>query len=126
MVAPMAEKMGCGGLLPEFGGWIMVFASEASLWGGSGTAMPGEVTSAAPIPGSVMPSDPSVGLGVAAELSPLETATPSCPLRAWPSDSPAIPTLLLRQDAALRTSHPLQSQMVTEYTFTSALSLHWR
>src|SRR5271166_1975087 len=116
MVAPMAEKMGCGGLLPELRGWTLVIASEGLFLGVIGKGTPGEVTSAAPIPGSVIPSDPRVGLGVAAELSPLETATPSCPFRAWPSESPAIPTRLLKTRRRVGASHPLQSQMDTKYT----------
>src|SRR5271167_3541177 len=99
MVAPIEEKIGCGGLLPELRGWTVVIASEASLFGVIGAATPGDVASTGPTPGLVMPSDPSAGLGVAAELSPLETATPSCPFRALSSESPAIPALLLSHHA---------------------------
>src|SRR5271166_1369389 len=123
MVAPMEEKIGCGVLLPELGGWIVVFASEGALLGVIGTGVPGEVTSAAPIPGSVMPSEPSVGLGVAAELSPLETATPSCPLRAWPSDSPAIPYTFPLPRPRMGASRPLNSGWLQSIPLFQALSL---
>src|SRR5271166_6380891 len=91
-VAPMEEKMGCGGLpLPEARGSAMVMASEGSLLGVGDATVPGKVTSEELAPSWVIASDPSAGLGVAAELSPLDTATPSCALRAAPSGSPAIP-----------------------------------
>src|SRR5271165_5828854 len=91
MVAPMAEKIGWEGL-PLLGprSPAMVAASEGSLFGVVGSAVPGEVTSAACKPGSVKPSEPSAGLGVAAELSPLDTAIPSRAFRAASSGFPAI------------------------------------
>src|SRR6516164_6805913 len=96
----MCEKMGCGGdpdpdkpPVPT-----MVAASEGSLlrpeaetvsFDGD-SPVPGKVTSVVSIPGRVAPSGLSAGLGVAEELSPLDTAIPSCARRAAPSLSPAM------------------------------------
>src|SRR5271170_5171256 len=99
----MCEKMGCGGdpdpdKLPAP---TMVSASEGSLLGredetlpfDSDPPAPGKVTSEASTPGRAAPSELSAGLGVAEELSPLDTAIPSCARRAPPSLSPAMSPL---------------------------------
>src|SRR5208337_894324 len=97
-VAPMAEKIGWEGL-PLLGARspAMVTASEEALGGVVGRGDSGKVTcSGRKPPGPVKPSEPSAGLGVAAELSPLETAIPSCALRDPRSASSGIfPTMSL-------------------------------
>src|SRR5271166_684577 len=96
-------------------------ASEVLPFGLVGPAVPGEVTSAELIPGSVIPSEPRAGFGVAAELSPLDTAIPSCALRAAPSVSPAISYTSLGR-APGGGEPPLQSPIVTEYTLIPSFS----
>src|ERR1035441_4260732 len=88
IVAPICEKMGFGlELSPdELPAPTMVAASEGPLLGAEdetrplgvdgGAAVPGKVTSAASTPARVIPSESRAGLGVGAELSPLDTAIP--------------------------------------------------
>src|SRR5271165_4160370 len=93
-------------------------ASEVLPFGLVGPAVPGDVTSAKLTPGSVIPSEPRAGFGVAAELSPLDTAIPSCALRAAPSGSPAISCTSPGPGSLWRRA-PTQSRIVTEYTLIS-------
>lgn len=97
-MAPIWEKMGCGGepelLGRELPASARVAASEASLCGtfneGCATALAREpALDSKSTPGRVAASGLSAGLGVGAELSPLDTATPSGARRAAPSKSDA-------------------------------------
>src|SRR5271166_721422 len=121
-VAPMEEKMGCGGLPPpEARGSAIVMASEGSLLGVGDATVPGKVTSEESTPGWVIASDPSASLGVAADLSPLDTATPSCALRAAPSGSPAI-SYTSPGRATCGGEPPLPCPIITKYTLIPGIS----
>src|SRR5664279_386485 len=127
-VAPMCEKMGFGlELSPdELPVPTMVAASEGPLLGAEdetrprgvdgGAAVPGKVTSAASTPGRVIPSESRAGLGVGAELSPLDTAIPSCARRAAPSLSPAIYPFLRAALVSECVGGPPTRSLFREYT----------
>src|ERR1039458_7942884 len=94
-------------------------AFEASRWGparGRDLAAEAEastkIASAPSMPERVIPSEPSAGLGVAAELSPLDTTVPSCALRAAPSLSSAIVTFA-RSKVNFGRGSPHLSRMAT-------------
>ena len=108
--------MGCGVLpAPEARGSAMVMASEESVFGMGNAPAPGEVASRELTPGSVIASGLSAGLGIAAELSPLDTAMPSCAFRAASFESPAI-SYTSRGSPHVEDSSPTQSCMSSEYT----------
>ena len=80
------------------------------------------MTSGRSTPDEVIASESSAGCGMAAELSPLETAVPSCALRDARSASPGIfPTVCLAGLTRGETS--LQSQVSSQYISLSELSI---
>jgi hypothetical protein len=98
----MAAKIGLGepelASRPFFVGTIVASLEESRLTGAGdapGFAGPGEAGSAMVMsgigtPAAVIASESSAGCGMAAELSPLETAVPSCALRDARSASSAM------------------------------------
>src|SRR5271157_2470133 len=107
----MEEKMGCGELpAPEDPrGSAIVMASDESLLGVSGVPVPGEVASGELTPGLVIASGLSAGFGAAAELSPLDTATPSGAFRVASFESPAIPYTSPGKDPRVEEAPPLRA-----------------